>query len=580
MSIADWKSCIRSISHPPRGLRRPTVSWVWTLWLPLIAFAPFPALAEEATPPPAPTVSAEELAASANADLAPEPWWEPSRIESHGGELAATLDVRYATHHVRDHHGAIRQLHLRSYNGQLVGPTLVFRAGDTLRIKLVNRLPADPDAPADPEVAAAAHHAAMSECPNVPHDFDTTNLHTHGLHISPKEPADDVLRSIEPGGHFDYVFPILPAGLPPGQPAGTHYPGTFWYHAHRHGSTAIQLASGMAGALIVKGDVDKMPELASANERLFILQQIAYGADGTIEDFGRLRNNWDNVVRQRTRINGRLYPLIELRPGQIERWRLIDSGVFADLPLSIVPENPNSRPFQLFQIAADGITFEQPRPVRGLELAPGNRADLLVLAPTTEGRYFLYKTQSKYDLTTGGVGEEHLAGPERVAEIVVRGEPCRRGAPGCGSGIPTKLDSPTTRSMLPPIERFSKQETVTFSVEPSGGPVPKFMIEDDCYKPGVILPKFELKRGDAQEWMLINTSRGPHPFHIHVNAFQLMDQGGVWRDTVMIPPATNDGPGKVRIRTRFERFDGTFVTHCHILTHEDLGMMQEVRINP
>ena len=522
------------------------------------------------------TVSAEALAASANYGLEAEEWWEPKPIRSDRGVLRATLDVRMAKHTVRDHTGATRQLNLRSYNGQLVGPTLVFRAGDTLYVKLVNRLPKNPGAPADPEAAAAAHHAAMSRCPNKPHDFNTTNLHTHGLHISPEEPADAVLIGIEPeGGSYDYIFPILPAGNPRGQPHGEHYPGTFWYHAHLHGSTAMQLASGMAGALILEGDVDEVPEIQSANDRLFILQQIAYDKDGEIKDFGDLQNNWNNVVEKRTRINGRLYPKIVLRPGQIERWRMIDSGVFADLPLRIVPKIPGSPAMPMVQIAADGITFARPRGVEQIDLAPGNRADILVMAPPRPGTYYLRKDGSQYDLT--GFGDATPAGPELLAEIEIRGTPCRRDEPGCGRGIPTSLPAPTR--MLPPIcdDEITARKTVTFSVDPTTRP-PKFMIDGDCYKENQILPNFDLTCGDVEEWTLVNTSGGPHPFHIHVNAFQVMDEGGVWRDTVMLPPCDRKPCKGTRIRTRFERFTGKFVTHCHILTHEDLGMMQEVRI--
>lgn len=541
-----------------------------------------PQLACEEKKPPEETAASKavvsaDLAATALYDLPAEDWWQPPEVEAKSGALNTTLRVGYADHLVRDHTGRAVQLRLRSYNGMLMGPTLRAKAGDTLRVQLRNDLPRNPDAHADPEAAAAAHHAAMAACPNVPHDFNTTNLHTHGLHISPKKPADDVLLSIEPGESFNYVFPILPAGNPGPEPA-EHYPGTFWYHAHRHGSTAMQLASGMAGALILTGDVDEVPEIKSAHERLFLLQQIAYDREGRIEDFGALNTNWNEVVAKHTRVNGRLKPSFVMRPGQIERWRLIDGGVFADVPFEVVPATTGQRPFQLFQIAADGITFPAPRPVSEVEMSPGYRVDLLALAPTQEGVYYLRKKASQYDFTAFGPGGEKQsdpAGPQILAEIVVKGEVCRRNEAGCGSGIPARLPAPVR--MLPDItddEIKDPPKTITFSVDGSTSP-PKFMIEGKCFDPDVTLPKLQLKRGDVEEWILVNTSSGPHPFHIHVNAFQVLEAGKpkVWKDTVIIPPN-----GRVRVRSRFERFDGLFVTHCHILTHEDLGMMQTVEI--
>ena len=103
--------------------------------------------------------------------------------------------------------------------------------------------------------------------PNEPHGPDITNLHTHGLHVSPKDPADNVFLELGPGdAPHDFIFKI-----------DEHHPcGTFWYHAHKHGSVAFQLASGMAGALIVEGDMDNVKEIHEAEDRLFVIQQINY----------------------------------------------------------------------------------------------------------------------------------------------------------------------------------------------------------------------------------------------------------------------------------------------------------------
>ena len=103
-------------------------------------------------------------------------------------------------------------------------------------------------------------------CPNhnIPHHSNTTNLHTHGLHISPSNSSDNVLLKIEPGGRFQYRFDI----------PDDHQPGTFWYHAYVHGSTALQVANGMGGALIIEGGLDTLQAISAARERLFMFQQM------------------------------------------------------------------------------------------------------------------------------------------------------------------------------------------------------------------------------------------------------------------------------------------------------------------
>jgi FtsP/CotA-like multicopper oxidase with cupredoxin domain len=137
------------------------------------------------------------------------------------------------------------------------------RPGDTLRIRLVNDLPDEP--------ATGPHPDDV----NKPHGFNTTNLHTHGLHVSPEDNSDNVLLEIPPRGRQDYKI----------QMKAGHPPGTHWYHPHKHGSVALQVASGMAGALIVEGGLDEVKEIKAAEERIFVFQQIPYSdaKPGTLE---------------------------------------------------------------------------------------------------------------------------------------------------------------------------------------------------------------------------------------------------------------------------------------------------------
>lgn len=177
-------------------------------------------------------------------------------------------------------------LRLRSYQGTgmnpdrpFISPTIDVTPGDTVRVALDNQLPADP---------SCLEHSTSSVVVDTPHCFNGTNLHTHGLWVSPTGNSDNVLLSINPGVKFEYEYNI----------PSDHPSGTFWYHTHRHGSTALQVSSGMAGALIIRGDRPPTPNLTgdldtllkpgggqTFQEQLLVLQQIQYAclnADGTV----------------------------------------------------------------------------------------------------------------------------------------------------------------------------------------------------------------------------------------------------------------------------------------------------------
>lgn len=290
---------------------------------------------------------------------------------------------------------------LRTYNGRIVGPTIRARPGDTIHLRLINKLPAPApgELPPHPQQPAPAGHAGHG----LPFSFNVTNLHTHGLHVAPQGPvdpstgktpfeSDNVLLELGPGEQQDYRIHI----------DDDHPAGTFWYHAHVHGSTAVQLSSGMAGALIIEGggaengDLDTVPAIGRVkdNQKIFVLQQLAYDETGKVEQFETI-----NRVQRPTLINGQLVPVIRMRPGEVQRWRFIHSGVQENIALALDGH-------AIYEVAADGITLGRSvpwaeAPVSGalaentLFLSPGYRSDVLVKArPPEPGRkYFLRKLQ-------------------------------------------------------------------------------------------------------------------------------------------------------------------------------------------
>lgn len=469
---------------------------------------------------------------------------EPEVRRSRRGILDTTLSVVLASSEVG---GELRQH--RSYEGALTGPTLRVKPGDQLRINLINRLPEhDPTCEADPMPHNGTH------CVN------TTNLHTHGLHVSPTGNSDNVLLRIEPGESRQYEISI-----PDDHPAGT-----FWYHAHKHGAVAAQLQEGMAGALIVEGDIDALPAISAAKERLLVFQQ--------------LRIPYEDGPQQPTTVNGVVLPRLTAQPGEVQRWRLVHAGISETLNMQVKkcagPQDTqcDGSVQAIYQIAADGITIGKlhtptdsyfsggtdSKPLKNtLVMQPGYRADILVQLEA--GHYVLVKNARSPAASLRGVDEEaqFLARIEVSEERKQMALPSDEMLAGLAPFEPVR-DNEVTNLADPRKLVFNKNEAFND-------------IDGEKFDPGRIDQTLAL--GDVEEWHL-TSALSPHPFHIHVNPFQIVsgddDNPGFWKDTVIV----RGDKSEIRIRTRYEVFTGQFVLHCHILSHEDNGMMQLVEIFP
>ena len=528
-----------------------------------IIFAAFPTFAASQVPKPGCELVDIDIQKFGGAALT-----QPQTIQSANGRLSAVLDVAYATNEV-----AGCQVKLRSYNGGLTGPTLRAKPGDTLYIRMNNTLPAEP------------HNHAGDH--NIPHQFNSTNLHTHGLHVSPSDKSDNVFREIGPGQSFDYIFEV----------PKNHAPGTFWYHAHLHGSTALQVSSGMAGMLIIEGGIDDLPSLKAVKQQVLILQQLSYDAQGILESYDNFGpGGWDASKRHVT-INGQIVPEIKMRPGEVQRWRMVHAGVRETINLQLDGHLLN-------EIAIDGLTLGKIAPwSSGLALQPGYRSDILVKAnPLRPGQaraeYFLRDLPLSAGLRLQAVAPalnirlnaaplQDKAG-RLLARIVVEGEPANDALPNdsdLAANVPFKPIAEGELTGEPQSVNFN----VTFATCSNGicqpcTPIPTcgnvvFTVNNRPYDDNNIR---KVKLGTAAEWILSTdaTSLYPrHPFHIHVNPFIHTRTGPdgmpekVWRDTLIVEKGKPE-----RILTRYEDFKGKFVLHCHILDHEDQGMMQAVEI--
>ncbi len=474
------------------------------------------------------------------------PFAEPKVVYSRDGVLAVTLRVSEQAVRIQQADGVRTEI-TRTYNGQVPGPTLRLRAGECLQLELVNQLPPNPES--GPK---AAEH-------NRPGRFNTTNLHTHGLHVSPAGNSDNVFLEIEPGESQSYQI-CLP---------DFHAPGTHWYHAHRHGSTAVQMVNGLHGALIVEDPAAQ--QIAVDEEKTWIVQEIiGEAAEGVYSC---------QPPRVPFTVNGVHQPTFSMRPGEIQRWRFLLAGgtqrAFMKLKL-VHAATGELVPMEL--IAIDGITFygKSPQQTRGWEMAPGNRSDFLVqLAAGT------------YQVIKGALqeGDDQL-----LATVLVAGKPLP------ARPLPALPPITTRPAYLRPIidqEIGDRPEReFEFSVDSSSGGcreqspgavvASRFLINGKQYgEPGTLT---RVRLGSAEQWRLINTSHAEHPFHIHVNPFQVVDpdlppEEWLWWDTIAIPAALSLATvGQLTIRQRFGTFTGKFVIHCHVLSHEDLGMMWDVEV--
>ena len=577
------------------------------------------------------------------------------------------------------------QVHLRSYVGTdtsperpYVAPTIELNPGDTARISLHNKLPAD------------ATCTDWSGDVNIPHCLNGTNLHAHGLWISPTGNSDNMLLSINPGVSFQYEY-----NIPLDHPAGT-----FWYHTHRHGSTSVQVSSGMAGALIVRGDrmpsqnkgtlqtgdIDTLLKGVDAQtipERILLLQQIQYacldnngvvkvqkGSDDKVDawvcdpgDSGIIEftdsanksfftpQTWAESGHH-TSINGQILPTFKAKTGEVERWRMIHAGVRNTISLEFrkrkdnvpsintvsaaaadnyIEQHCTGDPIPYHVIADDGLTRAAAWETTLTTLQPGYRSDALVVFPEV-GDYCVIDTSApapgsvsqalesrqllgvvKADVGTTVSGDIHSYLTEQLVAAAKRTMPGAiqsRVVSDLKNGL--KLSAFVPHPDIPDGEVTGTQEMVFF-IDTTPTPV-KFEVSNAIGKkfdPKPYDPKRvdrTLTLGDVDEWTL-QSYFASHPFHIHVNPFQIVkildpngkdvsgpeavddadghvdpqyrNMKGVWKDTLWVKGSTNNQPQGVYtvvVRTRYERYIGDYVQHCHILDHEDQGMMQNISV--
>lgn len=443
------------------------------------------------------------------------------------GLLDVSLDARYRSVNL-----AGREARLYSYNGSLPGPRLEVKPGDTVRIRFTNNLP------------------------------DPTNLHYHGLHVSPSENADNAFLEVPPGETFTYEFTI-----PQNHPAGT-----FWYHPHRHGLVAKQVFGGLSGLLIVRGELDDIPEIQAAQEEFLVLKDFALGDDGHIQPPNRMERMMQGREGSLVTVNGSVNPNFSIPEGGLLRLRLLNasSSRFYRLMLQDHP---------LHLIATDGGALGEPVELKELLLTPGERAEVLIRGEREPGEYLLLNLpydRSDMGMMGGGMmgggmmGRSRSTSPDRSATLATL-------------TYKDRVKSLPLPEQLIPVEALPEPQKVrrfTLGHGMAPGQGMAFTINGKTFNSERI--DTQVRLNTVEDWEIANEGMMmgfDHPFHLHTNAFQVISRNGKsesyrgWKDTVPVPPGD-----VVRIRIPFKDFPGKAVYHCHILDHEDLGMMGVVKM--
>ncbi|MBO9997650.1 MAG: multicopper oxidase family protein [Cyanobacteria bacterium SID2] len=416
-----------------------------------------------------------------------------------------------------------RSIPIYTYNGQYPPPRLEARPGDTVRVNFTNRL-------AEP-----------------------TNLHYHGLHVPPTGNADNVFLKVSPGETLTYEFTI----------PEDHPPGAFYYHPHHHGFVARQVFAGLGGFFVIRGALDDIREIQSATEVFAILKDFDPAPTRS-----RRRHMEQMLGRegQYVTVNGQLNPSLTFPKGGLLRLRLLNASSARFYRLAL-----EDRPFYL--VATDGGAISQPVELEELLLSPGERADVLIRGDKSTASFRLLN--QPYDrggmgmMGGGGMmggrhGRMHHGGgfstqPQTLATIAYDGSVDAQPLPSRLMAVP-ELPAPTR------VRRF----TLGHGMSPGRGMV--FLIDGKAFDVDRI--DTSVRVGDVEDWEISNVGVMDHPFHVHTNPFQVVSRNGqlepvqAWKDVVLVRRGET-----VKIRVQFRDFSGKTVYHCHVLDHEDLGMM-------
>ncbi len=394
-----------------------------------------------------------------------------------------------------------------AYNGRVPGPTLELAEGDRVTVRFRNEL------------------------------LEPTTVHWHGLSL-PIDSDGSPLDPVEPGEEKLYTFTVS---------AGTA--GTYWYHPHPHGETTSQITKGLYGAVVIRAPDDPLPD--SFTERLLVLSDNRILADGTF-DLTEPTTVQGQMDHQNGRegdllfVNGEITPTLEIRSGEIQRWRIVNSAASRVYRLAIEGQT-------FLHVGSDGGLFEHPVEVDELLIANAERVEVLVRGTGAPGSTAVLQTLP-YDRYMPQTRPEDWDQPRDLLTLRYSDAP-----PVTPEAVP---------EVLRPIPHLDPADaSATREIVMAQGMINNRLFDMDRVDVSAPL-------GATEIWEVHNVVGMDHPFHLHGFQFQLLDRNGVpepfrrWKDTVNVPKKES-----VRFIVRFADHPGKWMLHCHILDHEDQGMM-------
>ncbi len=493
---------------------------------------------------------------------------DPPSLHSQNGVLEVTLQFKTTV----DLHGLTRYCFVS--DAGLEAPTLHVSPGDQLIIHLQNTLPV---APAGTQSVPKLHRAAAalaspnSDCATGAMGPDVTNLHFHGLNVPPTCHQDEVINTlVQPAENFDYSVQV-PADEPT---------GLYWYHPHPHGFSNLQALGGATGAIIVDGIENVVPAVAGLPQRVLVFRDQMLA--GTFDPHGPAHDVSVNFVP--VTAPGYIPAVIQTPVATTELWRALNASADTLLQLQYLVDGV-PQPVQL--VALDGVPIGQgtgtiqSETQTSIALAPGARAEFIVVTPKA-GQAGQLITQA---VDTGPAGAPHPMRP--LASVLAQANSASTARLG-----QVRTTVRVTRFAQVAANAPDGRRTLYFSESAPGQAAAYFITVQGqtpmAYQMGAA-PAIVLHQGTTEDWTVENRTLQDHVFHIHQTRFQTLAINGTavsdpaLRDTINVPHWSGSGPYpsmKLRIDFRSANIVGTFVYHCHILAHEDLGMMAAIQVLP
>jgi FtsP/CotA-like multicopper oxidase with cupredoxin domain len=433
------------------------------------------------------------------------------------------------------------------YRGREVPPVIHASPGDVVQINYLNRMSSH-----------SRETCVDGPCRNM------TNLHFHGLHVSPDAPQDDVISMMAmPGESLHYRVDI-----PFDQP-----PGLYWYHTHPHGESYQQSLDGMSGAIVIDGMDRYVPEVRSMRERILVLRDVeikshdpvSVAEENRVQLSPRRCSTVSEAPERIFTVNGTLRPSIAIAPGERQFWRIVNASpdLYADLEVDSE---------KMTVVALDGMPLAFHDPARRSEvlphvlLPPAGRVEAIVTGPAP-GVHASLRTAC---IDTGKAGDPNPA--MALADLNTSAQPKATVIRHVSSNKPA-IYRTLPPSQLAMYERRVPDFIVKFTEDAHG-----FYINNRKYSP-TEGPMTQVTTGGYQHWRVINATDELHPFHIHQVHFLAYATNGKaedhsnWLDTVNVPAR-----GSVDLIMDFTDpiIRGMSLFHCHLLKHEDKGMMAKI----